>query len=209
MHLKILQSLLDFDPPPLPLLSRAPTPDPVEPSAVVAAAAPTAPAAPTASTATETEPPAPRDTRFQPAAAFLAPAAPAPAAPAPAAAEASEPAPRFLPAGSKPPQPRPNTNNKKTTPALRIVPRTPARNRPVLVIGTGDANSSEYNPGGFLGCVRRALDRGWDVEIAAFTSGISSLWTGEQIRRFTDDGRPRGELRVIDLAQFGEELVTV
>lgn len=204
MHLKILQSLLDFDPPPLPLPSRAPTPDPVEPSAVVAAAAPTAPAAPTASTATETEPPAPRDARFQPAAAFLAPAAPAPAA-----AEASEPAPRFLPAGSKPPQPRPNTNNKKTTPALRIVPRTPARNRPVLVIGTGDANSSEYNPVGFLGCVRRALDRGWDVEIAAFTSGISSLWTGEQIRRFTDDGRPRGELRVIDLAQFGEELVTV
>lgn len=179
VHLKILQSLLDFNPPPLPLPSRAPTPDPVDPVAAAAAApASTAPTAPTAPTATETEPSAPKAARFQPAAAFVAPAVPA-------ASEASEPAPRFLPAGSKPPpQPRANNNNnKKTTPALRIVPRTPARNRPVLVIGTGDANSSEYNPGGFLGCVRRALDRGWDVEIAAFTSGISSLWTGEQVRR--------------------------
>ncbi|GAA5880879.1 hypothetical protein JCM3774_003228 [Rhodotorula dairenensis] len=173
VHLKILQSLLDFDPPPLPMPSREPTPDPSSPAPASTSAAAPAPAAPA---------------RFQPSANFSAPLATAP---------------RFLPAGSKPPP------KIRDTPTVQIVPRARPRNRPVLVIGTGDANSSEYNPGGFLGCVRRALDRGWDVEVAAFTSGISSLWTGEQVRRFTDDGRPRGELRVIDLALFGEELVTV
>ncbi|GAA6064049.1 hypothetical protein JCM10212_005857 [Sporobolomyces blumeae] len=82
------------------------------------------------------------------------------------------------------------------------------RNRPTLVIATGDANSSEYNPGGFLGCVRRALDRGWDVEIASFsTHGLSSLWAGEKAKRTTSDGRLRGELRIVNLETFAEELV--
>ncbi|GAA6023340.1 hypothetical protein JCM11491_000572 [Sporobolomyces phaffii] len=82
------------------------------------------------------------------------------------------------------------------------------RSRPTLVIATGDANSSEYNPGGFLGCVRRALDRGWDVEIASFsTHGLSSLWAGERAKRVTDDGRARGELRIVNLETFAEELV--
>ncbi|BGP55233.1 hypothetical protein JCM8202v2_002831 [Rhodotorula sphaerocarpa] len=258
VHLKILQSLLDYDPPPLPIPSRPPTPEPasvtevmpvrVETPASVAiahdphsAAAPEVDAPPTAplqpvvavpaaaeSTTSPAPPaadvvPAPPANRFQPSAAFVAagesnPSSPAgtpsTAAPAAPAAAAQKPAdPRFVPAGDKPAAnsaavPTPPAPAKKAS-VLRIVPRTPPRDRPVLVIGTGDANSSEYNPGGFLGCVRRALDRGWDVEIAAFTSGISSLWTGEQVRRFTDDGRPRGELRVIDLGLFGEELVTV
>lgn len=82
------------------------------------------------------------------------------------------------------------------------------RERPTLVIATGDANSSEYNPGGFLGCVRRALDRGWDVEIASFsTHGLSSLWAGEKAKKVTEDGRARGELRIVNLETFAEELV--
>ena len=85
---------------------------------------------------------------------------------------------------------------------------TTPRARPTLVIATGDANSSEYNPGGFLGCVRRALDRGWDVEIASFsTHGLSSLWIGEKAKRLTEDGKPRGELRIVNLETFAEELV--
>jgi len=85
---------------------------------------------------------------------------------------------------------------------------TTPRARPTLVIATGDANSSEYNPGGFLGCVRRALDRGWDVEIASFsTHGLSSLWIGEKAKRITEDGKPRGELRIVNLETFAEELV--
>jgi len=82
------------------------------------------------------------------------------------------------------------------------------RSRPTLVIATGDANSSEYNPGGFLGCVRRALDRGWDVEIASFsTHGLSSLWHGEKAKRVTEDGKARGELRIVNLENFAEELL--
>jgi hypothetical protein len=90
---------------------------------------------------------------------------------------------------------------------MPVLPRHPARDRPVLVVATGDANSSEYNPSGFLGCVRRALDRGWDVEVVAFTHGLSSHWSGEQQKRVTADGRERGELRVINLGLFAEELV--
>ncbi|GEM12768.1 hypothetical protein Rt10032_c26g6785 [Rhodotorula toruloides] len=137
---------------------------------------------------------APLQHQFVPAQPKITPAppkiTPAPPKTAPAAT-------KIVPAAPKPPA------------VVQFVPRRPPRDRPVLVIVTGDANSSEYNPGGFLGCVRRALDRGWDVEIAAFTHGISSLWTGEQMRRTTSDGRRRGELRVIDLAIFAEELVSV
>lgn len=163
--------------------------------------------------------PAVVSTRFVPSSAYLTGSA---QQPQPAATTSQ---PKFIPAQPKftpaPPKITPAPPNivlaaPKVDPAqpkppavVQFVPRRPARDRPVLVIVTGDANSSEYNPGGFLGCVRRALDRGWDVEIAAFTHGISSLWTGEQMKRTTSDGRRRGELRVIDLALFAEELVSV
>ncbi|GAA5861898.1 hypothetical protein JCM8547_008589 [Rhodosporidiobolus lusitaniae] len=107
------------------------------------------------------------------------------------------------PAPAAPPPPPPLLSDPLTMP---ILPRQPARERPTLVIATGDANSSEYNPGGFLGCVQRALDRGWDVEVVAFTHGLSSHWTAEQMKRVTADGRERGELRVVNLGWFAEEL---
>ncbi|KAK4704935.1 hypothetical protein P7C70_g1276, partial [Phenoliferia sp. Uapishka_3] len=93
----------------------------------------------------------------------------------------------------------------------------PAGPRPVLVLATGDANSSEYNPNGFLGCVRRALDRGWDVEIIAFPMGTSSSWVGEAENVALAGGSEqgdgavggRGRLKVVDLAAFGEELLAL
>ncbi|BGP30982.1 hypothetical protein JCM10296v2_002746 [Rhodotorula toruloides] len=158
--------------------------------------------------------------RFVPSSAYLTGSAQPSNTPNPTPASSQ---PKFVPAQPKitPAQPKITPAPPKIVPTaakivpaqlkppavVQFVPRRPSRDRPVLVIVTGDANSSEYNPGGFLGCVRRALDRGWDVEIAAFTHGISSHWTAEQMKRTTSDGRRRGELRVIDLALFAEELV--
>lgn len=82
--------------------------------------------------------------------------------------------------------------------------------RPLLVVVSGDAKSSEYNPAGFLGPVRRALDRGWDVEIMSFASGTSSSWAAEEKRaRGEESGGvvTRGKLRIVDLEKFAEELV--
>lgn len=91
----------------------------------------------------------------------------------------------------------PSTNSSKT--------------RPVLVLATGDANSSEYNPTGFLGCVRRALVLGWDVELYAFPEGLSATWAGEEARATLEreQDERKGILRIIDLEVFAEELVTI
>lgn len=75
------------------------------------------------------------------------------------------------------------------------------------MIATGDANSSEYNPNGFLGCVKRALARGWDVEIVAFSEGTSSSWRHLESETERDIDPKRGKLNVVDLGRFAEELV--
>ena len=81
-----------------------------------------------------------------------------------------------------------------------------ASNRPTLVFVTGDANASEYNPEGFLGCAVKALVRGWDVEVVSFGGALSDRWA-------TVMGKSRvgkkgsGVLRVVDLEGWGEELV--
>jgi hypothetical protein len=95
---------------------------------------------------------------------------------------------------------------------LDFVP-PPTTARPTLVLATGDANASEFNPAGFLGCVRRALERGWDVEIIAFPMGTSNTWISEMARAdiaadaIGDGSGQRGRLKVIDLESFAEELV--
>jgi len=194
---------------PPPALEMAPSLDPPAPAVSGAAGVPT-----------EAPVVAPAKSRFLPSQGFLSgtvqPAKPIVATPD-AASTGEAPAPRptsgaskFTPAAPKPASaPRPPSRPAQGTTLTPVfAPRLlEPRTRPALVIVTGDANSSEYNPGGFLGCVRRALDRGWDVEVYAFTHGISSLWVGEQQIKVTRDGRRRGELRVVDLAQFGEELV--
>ncbi|GAA5934353.1 hypothetical protein JCM10213_003775 [Rhodosporidiobolus nylandii] len=179
----------------------------------------TAPASPAPATPVSLPVPAAKP-RFMPSAAYTSGKVSTPsdatASPQPKfvpAAEVAKTASKFTPAVPKitaavpkitpAPPPPPLLSNPKDMP---IVPRSAARDRPTLVVATGDANSSEYNPGGFLGCVRRALDRGWDVEVVAFTHGLSSHWAGEQMKRVTDEGRERGELRVVNLGLFAEEL---
>ena len=76
--------------------------------------------------------------------------------------------------------------------------------RPKIVLVSGDAKTSEFNPTGFLGCVRRALERGWDVEVYSFAMGTSAAWAVEQARPKQEG---RGSLRIIDLEQFAEELI--
>lgn len=79
-------------------------------------------------------------------------------------------------------------------------------NRPTLVFVTGDANASEYNPEGFLGCAKKALIRGWDVEVVSFGSGLSDRWASMMgASRVGKKGS--GALRVVDLEGWGEELV--
>lgn len=100
----------------------------------------------------------------------------------------------------------------------------PSVPRPLLVVATGDANASEYNPTGFLGCIRRALERGWNVEIVAFPQGTSSSWLVEEHKAniaanlAAEKGAVLGEgilwsgsgrLRVVDLSYFAPELVSI
>ncbi|GAA5950409.1 hypothetical protein JCM3775_005363, partial [Rhodotorula graminis] len=110
--------------------------------------------------------PAPAKSRFAPSQAFLSGVVQRakPTVDTPDAAAAAVPAPRpasgaskFTPAAPKPaPVPRaPSRPAQGTTLTPVFAPRILGpRTRPTLVIVTGDANSSEYNPGGFLGCVR-------------------------------------------------------
>ncbi|KAJ9125661.1 hypothetical protein QFC22_000623 [Naganishia vaughanmartiniae] len=46
-----------------------------------------------------------------------------------------------------------------------------------IVLATGDARGGQYNEHGFLGCVREAIARGWQVELWAFKNGMSRSWT--------------------------------
>lgn len=45
-----------------------------------------------------------------------------------------------------------------------------------IVLATGDARGGQYNEQGFLGCVREAISRGWNVELWAFQNGMSRSW---------------------------------
>ncbi|GAA5880641.1 hypothetical protein JCM1840_002278 [Sporobolomyces johnsonii] len=184
VHLKILESLLDYTPPPFP---------PRDESAAAGATPPPSVTAPTPSADAPQAKPTPEP------GVEGGEATPAESGAAPEPAASTDVSLSSAPDASAPH-------------AVAPVPSTPValarRDRPTLVIATGDANSSEYNPGGFLGCVRRALDRGWDVEICSFsTHGLSSSWAAEQRNRVTKDGRERGELRIVNLEVFAEELV--
>ncbi|GAA5944500.1 uncharacterized protein JCM15063_006382 [Sporobolomyces koalae] len=171
VHLKILESILDYTPSPLPL----PPPALQPPMAEVGTAAPVT----ETGTAVEQQKPASKDSASKDKTVLEL------------NQEENAPSPKV-----------PST----TTAAEPILPVLRARS--TLVIATGDANSSEYNPGGFLGCVTRALDRGWDVEIASFsTHGMSPHWNPEKHDRVTADGRMRGELRIVNLESFAEELL--
>lgn len=75
-----------------------------------------------------------------------------------------------------------------------------AKDRPTMIVATGDASEAEYSAG-FLKNVERALNNGWNVEVAAWGANISQeYWALER------KGRWRGRFRVVKLDDFAEEL---
>jgi hypothetical protein len=71
-----------------------------------------------------------------------------------------------------------------------------------IVLATGDGASSQFNKDGFVGCVRRAVERGWEVELVGWEDGRSRVW-----RELEGLGGAEGGLRIFGLEQWGWDLV--
>ncbi|KAF8603065.1 hypothetical protein BDV93DRAFT_556982 [Ceratobasidium sp. AG-I] len=83
-----------------------------------------------------------------------------------------------------------------------------------IVLATGDGASSQFNPDGFVGCVRRAVDRGWKVELIAWEEGVSRAWKelerdvrGQSVGNQGQAGRSKGTFRIIGLEAWVAELI--
>lgn len=72
-----------------------------------------------------------------------------------------------------------------------------------IVLASGDAAEAEYS-GGFLRNVERALAKGWDVEIVAWSAGLSS-----EYRLLQSSNKHKGQFTIIELDSFSEELLAV
>jgi hypothetical protein len=70
-----------------------------------------------------------------------------------------------------------------------------------MVLATGDAAEAEYS-GGFLVMVERALDKGWRVELVAWSNSMSNAWMSEEFTR-----KWRGKFRLVELDDHSEELL--
>ncbi|CAE6385113.1 unnamed protein product [Rhizoctonia solani] len=76
-----------------------------------------------------------------------------------------------------------------------------------IVLATGDGASSQFNPDGFVGCVRRAVDRGWMVELVGWEEGVSRAWR-ELERDVAGRGpKAKGGFRIVGLERWVGELV--
>jgi hypothetical protein len=71
-----------------------------------------------------------------------------------------------------------------------------------IVLATGDGNVGQFNEEGFLGPVRTALKKGWNVELYCWLSGLSKSW----MREF-GEGPYRDRFKVIEMEQFGADLL--
>lgn len=83
-----------------------------------------------------------------------------------------------------------------------------------IVLATGDGASSQFNPDGFVGCVRRAVDRGWKVELIAWEEGVSRAWRelerDVRVQALGGQGqaaRSKGGFRIIGLEAWVGELI--
>ncbi|CAE6383170.1 unnamed protein product [Rhizoctonia solani] len=84
-----------------------------------------------------------------------------------------------------------------------ILDTTPA----TIVLATGDGASSQFNPDGFVGCVRRAVERGWMVELVGWEEGVSRAWR-ELERDVAGRGpRAKGGFRIVGLERWVGELI--
>jgi hypothetical protein len=70
-----------------------------------------------------------------------------------------------------------------------------------IALGSGDAAPAQYSPG-FKAVARRALLRGWNVEVYGWRRTMSSAWRDPA---FTAEWGPK--LRIIELDDFCEELI--
>ncbi len=72
-----------------------------------------------------------------------------------------------------------------------------------IVLATGDAAPAEFSPeGGFLKCIKRALTRGWIVELVCWRHSMSRLWRDKSFRVEWRDA-----FSVVELDDFVDELV--
>ncbi|QRV78402.1 hypothetical protein RhiJN_06417 [Ceratobasidium sp. AG-Ba] len=79
-----------------------------------------------------------------------------------------------------------------------------------IVLATGDGASSQFNPDGFTGCVKRAVERGWRVELVAWDQGVNRVWRElEQEVKATPAARGRGSFVIISLEEWVTELIDV
>jgi len=81
--------------------------------------------------------------------------------------------------------------------ASSTVPRTAA---PTMVLATGDAAEAEYSPG-FMKMVERALLKGWNVEVAAWSASVSMGY-----RRMEKAAVWGERFKIIELDEYSEEL---
>ncbi|KAJ8061461.1 hypothetical protein OCU04_009279 [Sclerotinia nivalis] len=72
-----------------------------------------------------------------------------------------------------------------------------------IVLASGDGAEAEYSAG-FFKNVQRALEKGWNVELVAWNSGLSG-----EYRESTFKQRWRKQFRVIRLDDFSEELLAI
>jgi hypothetical protein len=72
-----------------------------------------------------------------------------------------------------------------------------------IVLATGDAAPAEFSPeGGFLKCIKRALTRGWFVELVCWKKSMSRLWRDKLFRIEWKD-----TFSVVELDDYVDELV--
>ena len=73
----------------------------------------------------------------------------------------------------------------------------------IIVLATGDAAPAEFSPeGGFLKCIKRALTRGWFVELVCWRKSMSRLWRDKLFRI-----EWRDTFSVVELDDYVDELV--
>ena len=70
-----------------------------------------------------------------------------------------------------------------------------------IVLASGDAAEAEYS-GGFLKNVERALQKGWKVELVAWSSGLSQEYRSREFLK-----RWKERFTIIELDDFSEELL--
>jgi len=73
-----------------------------------------------------------------------------------------------------------------------------------IVLATGDGGPGQFDGQGFLGPIKTALRRGWNVEIYAWEDSLSRAWEREFGEKYGEKPKSakRGVFRIIGMKQF-------